>query len=163
MDTANSHIFEMKDDLLSFEQGKSILVCKNSGDKKVRWAKKINDISLVYTILEDSENYYAACESTDTSGEFLALSKKDGSTVWYIPGRAFLQQLFDGYLYLIFIDEKGSYYLIKVDKKKGEKIWYHQVDEDLKEYSFNKERIVFKYRSGKIEKIYPSTGQVTEL
>ncbi|MFC1670327.1 hypothetical protein ACFL20_08025 [Spirochaetota bacterium] len=162
MDKNNSFLFEMASDLLLFDPAKWNLLCKDKVNKKIRWAKKIDDINNIANVIEDSNNYYMVCESTETNGRFLAIKKRDGSTLWYIPGKSFLQQLFGGYLYNIFADENSRYFLLKVDKTRGDKIWFHQVDIDLDEYSFKKDSIMLKYQSGKIENISHQTGRVID-
>lgn len=160
MDKNNSHIFEMKSNILYYDIIKSILICKLTIDNKVLWAKKIEDSNLINDVDEDTNNYYVSCETSDAGGQFLAINKKNGTTAWYIPGRSYFQQLFNKYLYIIFIDGKDRFYLIKVDKCNGSKIWDHEVKEDLCEYSFRRNRILLKYSSGYIEKISPQTGVI---
>ncbi|MCP4131633.1 MAG: hypothetical protein GY754_11700 [bacterium] len=159
MDSTNSQIFEMRRDALYFDTSKSIILCKSLKDNKNRWVKKTHDVYSITSILEDSAKFYIAGETDEESGQFLALDKKDGSTLWYIPGRAFFQQLFDEYLYIIFADEKKAFYLIKAAKPDGSKIWHHEVREDLVKYSFRKDRILLTYSSNDEEIISPVTGK----
>ena len=159
MDILNSKTFEMKNKTLSFSIEKSILLCKDPIDNKNVWAKKIEDIHLINDIIEDKNNYYLCCENEENSGQFLALNKNNGSTIWFIPGKSFLQQILKDFIYLIFIDIEEKYYLIKVKKENGEKIWFYQVTNDLMEYSIREDRIQLKYESGKVDKISTLTGQ----
>lgn len=158
MDHLKSQKFEMKGHTLLYDMDKSILLCKTKPEGRNVWAKKIHDISSISGIIEDKAKYYMSCERSDTSGHFLAVDKGNGSTAWYIPGMPFFSLIFDGYLYLIFVDEKGVYYLLKVDLSNGSKIWYHRVDRDLSEYRFRNDRILLVYTSGKTENLSPKTG-----
>jgi outer membrane protein assembly factor BamB len=155
-----SQTFEVGDRILCFDSGKSILLCREAKESKNLWIKKITDVSQIDNLIEDSSQYYLSCESADNRGYYLALDKATGSTDWFIPGKAYFQIIYDGYLYLIFADEKKEFYLLKVERSDGKKTWYHRVDEDLCEYSFRPERILLKYDSGKTEKISPATGAI---
>jgi len=150
----------MEKDHLHFDSGKSILLCKSIKDNRTRWAKKMEDIFFILDIIEDSNLYYAACEIDSVSGKFLAVNRDDGSTAWYIPGRPYLQQLFDKFLFIIFIDERDDFFLLKVDPEDGSKVWFHQTDNDLSEYSFRKDRILLTYKSGREEKLDPVSGKL---
>ncbi len=158
MSSPNSQTFEMKENILCFDGEKRILVAKNAEDGRNVWAKKIHDIHFIAGVIEDERNYYLSCEFDDAAGYYLAASKENGSTLWYIPGRPFFNILFDGYLYLIFIDDEEHYFLIKVERSTGDKIWYHRIDPDLTEYSFKGDRILLSYGSGKEEMLSPRTG-----
>ncbi len=157
----NTQVFEMKNTILRYYPDKSILVChsKSKNNKKV-WAKKLNNISYLSKIIEDNKKYYIACESGEVNGQFLALLKDSGSTDWFIPGKSFLQLLYDGYLYLIFVDDNDNYYLIKVRRENGSTSWHHNVDQDLFEYSFSKKKISLHYSSGKKESLSVRTGKI---
>ncbi len=157
MNIGSSQIFNMEETVLHYDIGKGILMCKWSGDKII-WAKKLKDVNNITNIIEDKKNYYVACEENEVTGQFLALMKENGSSLWYIPGRSYFQQIFQGHLYLIFINDKNKYFFIKVDCHMGEKIWYHKIDPDLYEYSFKQDRILLNYSSGKAEKISTETG-----
>ncbi len=151
--------FEMNGRRLIFDIEKSILLCRaNGADMTNLWAKKIEDVVSISAITEDDSKYYIACDYSDESGIFLAIMKESGSTNWYIPGKSFLQILFGGYLYLIFIDDEKSYFLIKVDRGRGNKVWHSRVDEDLSEYVFSGDRIYLKYHSGKNETLSVKSG-----
>jgi len=143
---------------LYFDLEKSILISTTKNNGKKKWIKKINDIYSVNSIIEDSNKYYISCETDETSGQFLAISKQDGTTCWFIPGKSYLHILFNKYLYIIFIDDNNMYFLIKVDINDGSKIWHHKVRQNLEEYSFTKERILLQYSSGKNEILSPLTG-----
>ncbi len=158
MEKTFSQIFEMKSGILCYDSEKSILLCKEPGGEKNRWVKKINDINLIDTVLEDPNCFYLSCESGETQGYFLAIHKDDGSTEWFIPGRPYFQIIYDGHLYVIFSDEKKDFYLLKVEPSDGTKIWHRRIGEDLCEYSFRHDRILLTYSSGKTEKISPVTG-----
>ncbi len=156
----NTQNFEMKNTILKYDPGKSTLLCldKTKENKKI-WIKKLMDISHVSSIIEDKNKYYIACESGEINGQFLALSKESGATQWFIPGKSFLQIIFEGFLYLIFVDESDRYYLLKVRRENGRASWHHMVDQDLYEYSFSKKKISLVYSSGKSESLSIRTGR----
>lgn len=162
MEKNNSQIFEMDAGILCYDSDKSILLCKTADSKKNLWVKKLNDVSLVDTVAEDPDRYYISCESADIRGFFLALDKASGETEWFIPGKAYLQIIFDGYLYAIFADERKRFYLLKVERADGNKIWHHEIESDLGEYRFRRERITLTYESGRVEKISPATGAIIQ-
>ncbi len=150
----------LKDSELVLDPDKSILICRSGTDeKKKRWAKKLSGVWVLGAVLEDDEKFYVACESGEASGQFLALHKDSGVTGWYIPGKCFLQVLFEGYLFLIFIDDRMQHYLLKVDTENGTALWHHRVDDDLMEYSFTRKRIRLGYASGKIEHLSVADGR----
>ena len=60
---------------------------------------------------------------------------------------------------LIFIDANEKYYLIKVDKEDGKKLWHYKVDIDLCEYKIDPGVISLIYSSGKTESISSLTGK----
>ena len=160
MDKTYSQIFEMESGILYYDSGKSILLCKESKGERNRWVKKINDIDFIDTIIEDSHRYYLSCGSGEIQGYLLAVNKATGSTEWFIPGKAYFQIVYDDHLYVIFADERKNFYILKVERSNGTKIWHHQIDEDLCEYSFRSERILLTYKSGKTEKISPVSGDI---
>jgi len=148
----------MKDANLFYYADRSILVCRSKAQQKM-WAKKIYDIESIYNALEDNGKFYLSCDSGEKSGQFLAIHKKTGSTAWFIPGKTFLQILFEKFLYLIFVDENDCYFLLKVNQSKGETLWHHKVKEDLKEYAINKNRVKLVYSSGMIEILSSASGK----
>lgn len=155
----NSQIFEMKRNSLIYDQAKSILLCRLKKGNKL-WARKVNDVNFISSVIEDDEKFYISFESGEKSGRFLAIDKKSGKTGWYIPGKSFLQVLFDGSLYLIFIDDQDRYYLLKVRRDNGKSVWHHRVDADLIEYRFKGQRIRLYYTSRKFETISAATGKL---
>ncbi len=157
--SGTQHFFQLEKITLSYDPEKSILMCKNADGKKL-WAKKLNDIVVINDIEEDSDTLFISSELDEKSGQFIAISRETGNTKWHIPGRALFQKIFGRFIFLIFIDDENKYYLIKVDRSTGEKIWYFRVDEDLSEYSLRNDRILLKYESGKEEKISTATGKV---
>jgi outer membrane protein assembly factor BamB len=157
--SGTQHFFQLEKISLSYDPEKSILMCKGENGKNL-WAKKLNDIAAISEIEEDPDTLFISSEIDEKRGQFIAISKDGGNTKWHIPGRALFQKIFGIFIYLIFIDDENQYYLIKVDRSTGEKIWYFRVDEDLSEYSFRNDRILLKYESGKEEKISTDTGKV---
>lgn len=158
--TAPFNRFEMKDAVLLFEEDKSILLCKSlGGDERKLWAKKLPEVVFIGSVREDGARFYVTCDYSATDGIFLALEKESGRTAWYIPGRSLLQVLYKDFLYLVFVDAEGLYYLIKAEPEGGKKIWHHRVDEDLYEYSFHHDRITLLYRSGKKDVLSSGEGK----
>ncbi|OHD69415.1 MAG: hypothetical protein A2W19_05775 [Spirochaetes bacterium RBG_16_49_21] len=155
-----SQIFEMESGILCYDGDKSILLCKAPDGTGKRWVKKIHDINLIETVTEDARQYYLSCEAGEIEGFFIAINKDTGATAWFIPGKAYFQILYGDCLYAIFADERKIFYLIKIERADGRKVWHRQIDEDLCEYSFRSDRILLTYESGKIEKISPLSGAV---
>jgi hypothetical protein len=156
----DARTFRMRSGTLVYDPVKSILLCRSGKDENRKlWARKINDINRISGIIEDDKKYYIACESGENNGRFIAVMKNSGRTAWFIPGKSFLQIIFGGFLYLIFIDETGDYYLIRVEREKGQSKWHHRVSPDLSEYRFSGRQIELIYSSGEREIISPSTGK----
>jgi hypothetical protein len=152
--------FEREHTVLSYDSGKSILVCRDrTGENRKLWAKKLNDIAFIKNVLEDERRYYVAGESGDEGGQFLALDKATGSTDWFIPGRSFLQVVYAASLYLIFIDGEGRYFLLRVDRETGNHLWHHRVDGDLANYRFTRTLVELTYASGRTEYVSADTGK----
>lgn len=152
--------FAMESADLIFDPAKSILLCRARGnDGRTIWAKKLYDAGSIAGIFEDGECYYINCESGEREGRFLALERESGVTRWFIPGRSFLHVQYEGFLFLVFIDEEGSYYLLKVERASGNALWHHRVDDDLCEYSFTRRSIHLQYSSGKTETLSHETGR----
>ncbi len=160
MDQINSQIFDVDGRFLAYEADKSILICKDAAHGNNLWVKKLRDITGIYEIIDDDANYYIAAECDEITGQYFAVRKIDGSTLWDIPGRAFFHLVFGPHLYLIFIDDTENYYLIKVEAADGTKLWHYKVNCDLSKYSFSKDRIKLIYESGLVEIISPSNGSL---
>lgn len=153
--------FEMRTGILIYDREKSILLCKNkTGENRKLWAKKINHIDHISNIIEDDKKYYVACESGEKNGQFIAVMKNSGRSSWFIPGKSYLNLIFGGFLYLIFIDENEDYYLLKVEREKGKLKWHHRIGIDLTEYRFSGRQIELIYASGKREILSPLTGKL---
>ena len=155
-----SQNYRMEKFELRFDADKAILLCSSNESGKRQWAKKLNSIYAIGSVIEDNACFYISCESSDITGKYMALNKADGSTVWFIPGKAFMNVLFEGFLFLIFSDENNDFYMLKVDKKTGAKIWHHRVGNDLAEYSISRERILLTYGSGNKERLSLSKGAI---
>jgi outer membrane protein assembly factor BamB len=154
-----SQTFEMRNRKLVYDPVKSILLCRAKNDGKKLWAKKVAEIHSIVSIIEDNEKFYVSGESGEKSGQFLAVYKENGKAGWFIPGLSFMQVLYGGFLYLIFVDEKDEYYLLKVRKDNGKTVWYYQVENDLFEYRFKNQKIRLYYRSNKVETISIVSGK----
>ncbi len=149
----------MNEDILSFDTDRSILICRSSHDGTKRWLKRMENITFIASVIEDAERYYVMGESGETMGEYLVVSKNDGATRWFIPGRAFFHLLYNGFLFLIFIDEKNLYWFIKVELDGGKPMWQYRIDSDLEGYRFHKNRITLTYRSGARTVLCPESGR----
>ncbi len=150
--------FNMKEALLSFNPEKGMLTSKTPEGEKKQWVKKIEGIVHILSVIEDKDNYYAACEIDDITGELIALDRQTGTTRWYIPGRPYLQQLFDKDLFTIFVDSEQKYFLLRVTTDDGSSRWHHPVSSDLLEYTINKDLVTLHYASGQVEKLNSRTG-----
>ncbi|HDP80942.1 MAG TPA: hypothetical protein ENN21_08890 [Spirochaetes bacterium] len=152
--------FSLGEYVLVFDLDRSILTCRarGEGQKKI-WGKKLKDVHYVERVLEDAEKYYVACENGEHTGLFLALHRDTGATAWFIPGKSFLQIIYGGYLYLIFIDDREDYFLLKVDREDGRALWHHRVEDDLYEYCFNDGVITLKFGSGLTKSLDLGTGR----
>ncbi len=161
MNRQSTQFFNMKDANILFDFGKCALLCKSrdNPDEKY-WIKKLSGVVFVSAVIEDESRYYAACEYDEHNGIFLALSKHDGKTAWYIPGRSLMHVLYQGFLYLIFVDESRRYFLIKAETAEGGKIWHHEVDQDLAEYHFSRMGLRLTYASGREETLSIKSGAV---
>jgi hypothetical protein len=151
--------YDLQTATLTWDPDKSIVTCRDKGEVRRKiWIKKIADAGFVTSVIEDGERYYLACESGDSQGTFLCVDRENGETLWYIPGRSFLQVVYEGFLYMIFIDEQGAYFLLKIDRADGSSVWHHRVDMDLCEYRFSTRRIRLFYESGREEILDGATG-----
>ena len=126
--------------------------------KKILWVKQLDDISDIGLVSENYDNFFLSCRIDETSGKFIALSKADGMTSWFMPGYEFLHVLHKESLFLIFIDSAGIYYFLKVDTKDGGPAWQRVIESDLCEYCINDGNITLSYKSGKTEYIDRETG-----
>ena len=150
--------FELNEYLIQYDPETFILLCKRKPEGKNIWIRKIEDGGFIAGAVHDEDNFYISIESGDTSGQFIAIKKNDGSTRWIIPGRAYMFQLFRNSIYLIFIDENEHFYLIKAETADGSKEWHYQVDEDLYQYTINKDRITLKYHNGRVDVLNSKSG-----
>ncbi len=159
-ENANVQKYTVEGGSLSFNFDKAVLTCMEELPlPRKKWVKKLNQVQAIGNILEDDQRYYISCVGDDIYGSFLAIYKDNGSTAWYIPGKSFMQVLYGGYLYLIFVNEESEYYLIKVECKEGKPLWHHLVEEDLYFYHFTERHIILHYTSGRRELVAPSNGE----
>jgi len=158
MDNKNAQIFRMDEHVLYYDYHSGVLLCKSIESGRNLWIKKMEDPGIISGAIEDEDSFYIAFESGERSGVFLTLNKKDGATLWDIPGRAYLYRIFLDYIFLIFIDDAGTFFLLKVSVSEGTISWHHNVTEDLHEYVINREFLLLNYLSGKTEKIDIKTG-----
>ena len=151
--------FTLASHILEFDYVKGILRCMPLESGKVLWVKQLDDISDIGSVSENYGNFFLSCMIDETSGKFIALSKADGVTLWFIPGHEFLHVLHQESLFLIFIDNNGIYYFLKVDVKDGSPVWQRMIEPDLNEYRINENSIRLFYKSGKTEYIDRKTGE----
>ena len=160
MDNKNSQIFRMDENLIYFDYSSNVLLCKDIENKRTLWIKKIDDPGIINDVIEDDIRFFVAFESGEKSGVFLVLNKNDGSTLWDIPGRAYMYRIFLDYIYLIFIDDSEQFFLIKAAIQDGSLIWHHNVSQDLCGYIINPSVITLDYLNGHREKIDIETGSL---
>ena len=154
--------FDMELHELRFDSRKAIIICSAIEDGQKQWAKRLADIHSIDSVIEDERCFYLSCESEEIIGQYMALNKIDGSTLWFIPGKAFMSVQHEGFLYLIFSDQDNHFYLLKVEKARGTRVWHYHVSRDLKEYSINQERVLLTYESGKTERLSAKKGTLME-
>ena len=145
--------FNCNDTALVFNDEMCAIVCVTQPEGRKLWVKKFTEPVAIQNVLFDDAFYYVACRTGEAEGMFLSLVKSNGFTRWFIPGRTFLEVLYDGFLYLIFVDEQDRFFLIKVNCEDGSKVWHQQIDDDLYYYHFKDEGIILHYASGKKEMI----------
>ena len=151
--------FTLSSHILEFDSAKGILRCMSLGSGKVSWVKQLDDILNIDSVSENHDIFFLSCRIDETSGKFIALSKTDGMTSWFIPGHEFLHVLHKDSLFLIFIDNAETYYLIKVDVKDGSPAWQRVVEFDLYEYSIDDDSVTLFYKSGRTEYVDRDTGE----
>ncbi len=159
-DHLTKQYFTMNGNELVFDRSKSILTCKSIADESRKlWAKKLEEVLFLEKVIEDTDKYYVACGIGEHSGRFIALDRKTGVTEWFIPGKSFLQLLYEDYLYLIFVDDREAYYLLKVDRSDGASVWHYRVETDLCEYCFKKNSLTLWFQSGRTETMDIRSGR----
>ena len=154
--------FELNDFLLQYDFAAEVLLCKSIASGKNLWIKKIEDGGIILDVVEGDDFFYIAFEYNDTGGLFLAIKKSDGKTGWSIPGRAFMYRLYCGFIFLIFIDGDGRYFLIKSSGAAGGIIWHHEVGADLAEYTIKRDYVSLVYHDGRKEVLDMDTGAEIE-
>ena len=150
--------FELSKYLIQYDPGNFILLCRKMPEGKNLWIRKIEDGGFIAGAVHDEDTFYFSIESGDKSGQFIAINRADGSTRWIIPGKAYMFQLYDDSLYLIFVDSNDIFYLIKVKITDGSKVWHYRVYEDLYQYKINKNRITLIYHDGRTDVISSESG-----
>lgn len=148
----------MNDFLLQYDFDTGVLLCKSIPGAKNLWIKKIEEGGIILNIVEGDALFFIAFEYSDTDGLFLAVNRSDGKTAWSIPGRAYMYRIFGSFIFLIFIDEEGSYFLIKSSCSEGGIIWHHEVDIDLAEYTIRSDYVSLVYGDGRKEVLDMATG-----
>lgn len=150
--------FELADLVLQYDFTTYALLCRNAEDGRNLWIRKIEDGGFILEVQEDDAKVYISFESGEKCGQFIALMKADGSTCWFIPGRAFMFRLFMNSIFLIFTDENDDFFLIRVSADTGEKFWYHCVNAGLSLYTINSKEVILEYTDGNVEVLSSSTG-----
>ena len=151
-------VFQDARHLLQFNPHKGSLRCSDYRSGEIIWIRRLDDAEYIAGVLADNLSFYVPVESGDKQGIFLCLERETGETRWHIPGRSLMQLVYDGFLYLIFIDDQQRYFLLKVALDNGATAWYHQVEEDLTGYSFKGDIITLEYASGNVETLDASSG-----
>ncbi len=160
MENRNSQVFNLKEQVLYYDFMEGVLLARRAGDRKNQWIKKIHEPGSLLGVTEDDERLYLSFAESEKNGQFTVLERNTGKTLWVIPGRSFLNQLYGEYIFLIFSDASDIFYLLKVDKKNGSKIWHHPVHEGLYEYIIKRDSISLKYNDGPGENISMETGEI---
>ena len=150
--------FELADILLQYDYDSFTLLCRSIGDGRNLWIRKIEDGGYILEVQEDYCRIYISLESGEKNGQFLTLWKTDGSTCWFIPGRAFMFRLFMDSVFLIFSDENDNFFLLKVSADSGKKFWHHCVNDGLSQYTINSEEVILKYTDETVEIFSSRTG-----
>jgi len=158
MGKENIQRFELSELLLQYDFQTCNLLCRSLDEGKNLWIKKIEDGGFILDVNEDGSSIFISVESDSKSGQFLVLSKKDGTTNWFIPGKACMFRIFLNYVYLIFTDAEDNFYLIKTAAENGAKLWHHAVNDMLSGYTINEATVLLKYIDGSIEILSSSTG-----
>lgn len=152
--------FELSEHLLQYDYNTHTLLCRSLEEGKNLWIRKIEDGGFILDMNEDSDKIFISIESDEKRGQFLVLNKKDGTTSWFIPGKAYMFRLFLTSVYLIFVDGDNNFFLIKTETEDGTKIWHHPVNEGLSGYTINSEVVNLKYIDGSSETLCSSTGEL---
>jgi hypothetical protein len=150
--------FELDKIILQYDYLTYSLLCRSIKEGKNLWIRKIEDGGYILDVNEDMDKIFLSIESDEKSGQFLVLNKKDGSTRWFIPGKAYMFRLFLSSVYLIFIDGDDNFFLIKASSEDGGKLWHHPVNDGLAAYTINNEVVTLKYIDGSTEFLNSSTG-----
>lgn len=158
MDVLNTLTFQLSGETLLFDVSKQTLLCRSGSGGNI-WIKKIDGINSVNAVSENETFFFVSCETDDVSGIFLAIDKKNGFTAWDIPGNAYFHLVYSGSIYIIFIDAQQKYFLIRAEILTGKKIWHRIISSDLEHYTFDSDRIVLEYSSGKKETVLMDTGE----
>ncbi len=159
MNNENSIYFDLKENILSYDAEKSILLCKDKKTLSKKWIKKADESIYIVSIIEDKKIFYVSCESDEITGYLLALDKSDGNNLWDIQGKSCFQVIFNNFLYSVFIDDNQKYFFLKINPENGTTVWFRETTSELSEYSFTKRRILLTYLTGKTERISPDTGE----
>lgn len=150
--------FELTELFLQYDYLAYTLLCRSIGEGKNLWIRKIEDGGIILDLSEDRDKIFISIESDEKSGQFLVLNKKDGSTLWDIPGKAYIFRLYSNSVYLIFVDGENNFFLIKASSDDGRKLWHHPVNDGLYEYIINNENVKLKYADGSTEILNSNTG-----
>jgi hypothetical protein len=152
--------FELTELLLQYDYMTYTLLCRNKGEGKNLWIRKIEGGGFILDMAEDRDKIFISIESDEKSGQFIVLNKKDGLTNWFIPGKAYMFRIFLNSVYLIFVDGDDNFFLIKAASEDGGKIWHHPVNDGLSAYTINSESVTLKYADGRTSVLSSSTGEL---
>jgi len=152
--------FELTELVLQYDYLTHTLLCRNIGDGKNLWIRKIEDGGFILDLSEDKDRIFISIESDEKSGQFLVLNKKDGLTNWFIPGKAFMFRVFLNSVYLIFVDGDDNFFLIRTSADDGSKLWHYPVHDGLSGYTINSETVTLTYYDGTVEILDSRSGDV---
>lgn len=150
----------MNDFLLQYDCSSEILLCRSVSQDRKLWIKKIEDGGIILDVVDSDDRFFIAFEFGETGGQFLAVNKSDGKTLWFIPGRAYMYRIFGDHIFLIFIDGRGDYFFIKSSTKEGGILWHHPVSMELTGYTIRPDYISLEYSDGRKESIDTGTGEL---
>ncbi len=155
--------FELNDFILQYDYRTYSLLCRSTDEGKNLWIRKIDDGGYILDANEDRDKIFISMELDEKSGQFLVLNKKDGLTIWSIPGKAYMFRIYLYFVYLIFVDGDDNFFLIKASSEDGKKLWHHPVNDGLHSYTINNENVTLSYVDGTTEILNSRTGIAVDV
>ena len=155
-----SEDFIFDEAVITYNKKKSSLIYKPFSKDRNRWIRSIEIGYIVTNITYGENQYYISTENDEFSGVFWAIRSIDGTTVWSIPGKSFINIFYNKFVYTIFVDNSTSPFLLKVSPLDGSKIWGYRIHIDLIEYTFSKNRLILSYPNNYSEEIDIDSGNI---